>query len=80
MKSSLISPGLVDDNVSVMEAIKDEEIIREGGLKKFSANKWKDRYFILDSKCIYYGKSKKTLAKAFSRIDLEAVSVTVIIK
>lgn len=50
-------------------------MIREGSLKKFSKGNWVDRYFILDAKCIYYGKDKKTIAKAFTRIDLETVSV-----
>lgn len=34
-----------------------------------------DRYFVLDSKCIFYGKNKRTLSVAFSRIDLTSVSV-----
>lgn len=53
-----------------------EEMIREGVLKKLSrSGQWTDRYFILDAKCIYYGKDKKSIAKAFTRIDLETVTV-----
>ena len=64
-----------EENFGMMEEIKPEFIIREGGLKKKSSKKWQERYFVLDSRCIYYGKNKKSLTRAFSRIDLESVSV-----
>lgn len=64
----------IEDNV-LGERNLTEDMIREGSLKKSSKNNWVDRYFILDAKCIYYGKDKKTIAKAFTRIDLETVSV-----
>ena len=64
----------MEDNV-LADKNPSEEMIREGVLKKFSHNKWSDRYFILDAKCIFYGKDKKSITKAFTRIDLETVSI-----
>ena len=68
------SPVPMEDNV-LADKNPSEEMIREGVLKKYSNNKWSDRYFILDAKCIFYGKDKKNISKAFTRIDLETVSI-----
>lgn len=73
-KKCLTTPPPMEDNV-LSDKNPSEEMIREGVLKKFSNNKWSDRYFILDAKCIFYGKDKKNIAKAFTRIDLETVSI-----
>ena len=59
----------------LMEAVIGGSSIREGGLKKKSTDSWVDRYFVLDSKCMFYGKDRRSLSLAFSRIDLALVNV-----
>jgi PH domain/Ras association (RalGDS/AF-6) domain len=73
-KKCLSVPAPMEDNV-LSDKNPSEEMIREGVLKKYSKGKWSDRYFILDAKCIFYGKDKKSIGKTFARIDLETVSI-----
>lgn len=73
-KKCFVTIAPIEDNVLGEKNLADD-MIREGTLKKLSKSGWVDRYFILDSKCIYYGKDKKQIAKAFTRIDLETVSI-----
>jgi len=54
-------PELIDENLAAMDALSSENIIREGGLKKRGRNSFKDKYFMLDRRCIYYGASKRSI-------------------
>jgi hypothetical protein len=74
-KKCFVTLAPIEDNV-LGDKNFSEDMIREGTLKKqTSKGNLVDRYFILDTKCIYYGKDKKSITKAFTRIDLETVSI-----
>jgi len=65
---------VMDENLPALDAIRKQDIIREGGLKIKGSDEFKDRYFVLDRNCIYFGH-RKTVNKLFTRINLESISV-----